>query len=247
MARQLRKKMITRTAPLILLLLSLCLFLCCSSINSNTSELNSKQRQDVPDSIVDGKLFTMYFEMKNNPNSIVIDSAIALVDSMVYTYKSDDRVRFKYVLQKIQFLILDNRLDAAIDVVKSDSSAVWEEIGGPYYQEIIGYRLTAMSAKSRNNMNLYKSSIKGALMLVEKYIAENQKEYSVFLQSGLSLQKGKYYITSQEYVYYSFLLYGIEEADRRLREYQELYSIPDSTIEQLKLLYNMDVMDFFPI
>ena len=201
----------------------------------------------MPDSIVDSKLLTMYFEMKNSPNSIVIDSAIALVDSMVYTYKSDDRVRFKYVLQKIQFLILDNRMDAAIDVVKSDSSAIWEEIGGPYYKEIIRYRLTAMSAKSKNNMNLYKSSIRSALMLVEKYTAENQKEYSGFLKSELSLQKGKYYITVQEFVYYSYLLYGKEETNRRLKEYQDLYNIPDSIIEQLKLLYDMDIMDFYPI
>ena len=138
-------------------------------------------------------------------------------------------------------------MDAAIDVVKSDSCATWEITGGPYYKDIIIYRLSAMSAKSKNNKSLYESGIKSVLMLVEKYIVENKKEYSYFLQNDLSKQKGKYYITVQEYVYYSYLLYGKDETDNRLKQYQELYGIPDNIIEQLKQLYNLDIMDFFPI
>ena len=168
-----------------ILLLSLFLFVCCAGANSSTAEQNSKQSQGMPDSLVDNKLLALFFEMKNNPSPVVLDSAIALADSMVYSYQNDDRVRFKYILQKIQFLILDNRMDAAIDVVKSDSCATWEITGGPYYKDIIIYRLSAMSAKSKNNKSLYESGIKSVLMLVEKYIVENKKEYSYFLQNDL--------------------------------------------------------------
>ena len=230
------------------MLLSIFSFICCSSKNSARSEeIRSKQSQDIPDSLVDEKLLALFFEMKDNPNTTILDSAVSLADSMADIYMDDERAHFKYVLQKIQFLVLGKQMDSAIDIIKRDNCSMWNKTGGPYFKDILKCRILAMSEMSKNNMHLYKTHIKEALQFVEKYITENRKEYISFLYNDLPHHKGKYYVTIQEYIYYSYLLYGEDEADRRLKEYQELYNIPENNIEQLKLLYKMDIMDFFPM
>ena len=124
---------------------------------------------------------------------------------------------------------------------------MWEIMGGPYFKTILEHRLLAMSAKKNNDQQLYEANIKEALKLVEKYISENKDEYVLFLKNGLQHQRGKYLITTQEYIYYSYLLYGKDRADKILEEYQDLYGISENAIEQLKLLYYMDITEFYPL
>lgn len=122
----------------------------------------------------------------------------------------------------------------------------WEIVGGPYYKDILRYRLFAMKAKDNNDTCLYRENIKKALCLVEKYISENEEEYASFIRKGMKGQNGRFLLTIKEYVYYSYLLYGQEEADKRLMMYKEKYQLNKDDISQLRQLYNLDIMDFVP-
>ena len=112
----------------------------------------------------------------------------------------------------------------------------------------------SMERLGRDNADLFwihvpnnlEANIMEALKLVEKYISDNKEEYVLFLRNDLQHQRGKYIITTQEYIYYSYLLYGKDRSNKILEEYQDLYHIPENAIEQLKLLYHMDIMDFYP-
>jgi hypothetical protein len=103
-----------------------------------------------------------------------------------------------------------------------------------------------MKAKDNNDTCLYRENIKKALCLVEKYISENEEEYASFIRKGMKGQNGRFLLTIKEYVYYSYLLYGQEEADKRLMMYKEKYQLNKDDISQLRQLYNLDIMDFVP-
>ena len=197
-------------------------FLSCCGKNTTTFGPANEHSQRIPDSIADKKLLSLYFDAEN------------------------DKIYMKYMLQKIQFLVLYNDTNSAIDVIEGDSCNMWETIGGPYYKKILEHRILAMSAKIKNDQQLYEANIMEALKLVEKYISDNKEEYVLFLRNDLQHQRGKYIITTQEYIYYSYLLYGKDRSNKILEEYQDLYHIPENAIEQLKLLYHMDIMDFYP-
>lgn len=221
-------------------------FLSCCGKNTTTFGPANEHSQRIPDSIADKKLLSLYFDAKNNHHVTTLNSALALADSMACAYKENDKIYMKYMLQKIQFLVLYNDTNSAIDVIEGDSCNMWETIGGPYYKKILEHRILAMSAKIKNDQQLYEANIMEALRLVEKYISDNKEEYVLFLRNDLQHQRGKYIITTQEYIYYSYLLYGKDRSNKILEEYQDLYHIPENAIEQLKLLYHMDIMDFYP-
>ena len=65
-------------------------------------------------------------------------------------------------------------------------------------------------------------------------------------RKGMKGQNGRFLLTIKEYVYYSYLLYGHEEADKRLMMYKEKYQLNKDDISQLRQLYNLDIMDFVP-
>lgn len=229
----------------LLFLLPFLLFMSCSTKNTTSLGQETENSQEIPDTIVDAKLLSLYFDAKNTSNATTLNSAIVLADSMIYTYKDNEKVHIKYVLQKILFLTLYNEIESAIDVIKGDSCSMWETIGGPYYKTILEHRILAMSAKNNNDQQLYEANIKEALKLVEKFISDNKDEYVLFLRNDLQHQRGKYLISTQEYIYYTYLVYGIDRANKILEEYQNLYHISDYVIEQLKRLYDMDIMDFY--
>ena len=229
----------------LLFLLLFLLFMSCSTKNTTALGLEAEYSQEVPDTIVDAKLISLYFDAKNTSNVTTLNSAIVLADSMIYVYKDNEKVHIKYILQKILFLTLYNETESAIDVIKGDSCSMWETIGGPYYKKILEHRILAMSAKNNNDQQLYEANIMEALNLVEKYILENKDEYVIFLKNDLQHQRGKFIITTQEYIYYTYLVYGIDRANKILEEYQDLYHISDYDIEQLKQLYSMNIMDFY--
>lgn len=231
----------------LILILPFLLFMSCSSKNPTALGQETEHSQEIPDTIVDAKLISLYFDAKNTSNVTTLNSAIVLADSMIYVYKDNEKVHIKYILQKILFLTLYNEMESAIDIIKGDSCNMWEVIGGPYFKTILEHRLLAMSAKINNDQQLYEANIMEALKLVEKYISDNKDEYVLFLKNDLQHLRGKYIITTEEYIYYSYLLYGKDKADKILEEYQDLYHIPDDVIEQLKLLYDRDIANFDPI
>ena len=138
-------------------------------------------------------------------------------------------------------------MDSAIDIIQKDSCVWWEKMGGPYYKRILEHRILAMKAKANNDTTRYRGNIKEALRLVEKYIVENEDGLISFLKTKEQDQRGPFVIIFQEYIYYSYLLYGQEEANNRLREYREKYKVNEGYLNQLKLLYKLDIMDFMPI
>ena len=208
------------------------LFLCCSNKQSITKEKESNQIQNTKDSIVDARLF--------------LDTAMNVIDSMLFVNKDNSIKQIKYAIQKIQFYTLVNRMDSAVSFIMHNNSMKWEIVGGPYYKDILRYRLFAMKAKDNNDTCLYRENIKKALCLVEKYISENEEEYASFIRKGMKGQNGRFLLTIKEYVYYSYLLYGQEEADKRLMMYKEKYQLNKDDISQLRQLYNLDIMDFVP-
>ena len=228
----------------LILLLPFLLFMSCSSKNSTALGQETEHPQEIPDTIVDAKLLSLYFDAKNTSKATTLNTAIVLADSMIDAHKDNDKVHIKYILQKILFLTLYNEMESAIEALKGDSCNMWEIMGGPYFKTILEHRILAMSAKNINDQQLYEANIMEALKLVEKYISDNKDEYVLFLKNDLQHQRGKYIITTQEYIYYSYLLYGKERTDKILEEYQDLYHISDSVIEQLKQLYYRDIMDF---
>ena len=227
----------------ILLFILSFVFLCCSNRPSSTQE-DSYQIHD--DSIVDAKLLSLYFEVKRDPSSSYIDSAMNVIDSMLYENRNKEEKQVKYAIQKVLFLTLVNKMDSAVSFVTKDKSVKWELLGGPYFKNILKYRLLAMKAKENNDTCLFKDHIKEALGLVEKYISENEEEYASSVRKTIQEQKGKYLLTIHEHIYYTFLLYGQEEADKRLMMYQEKYQVDKESISQLRQLYDLDIMDFDP-
>ena len=207
---------------------------------------NDEEQREV-DSIVDSKLILLYFKAKDHPDSTFADSAILLADSMLYVYKDNEFKHIKYNLQKVLFLTTTNRMDSAIDIIQKDSCVWWEKMGGPYYKRILEHRILAMKAKANNDTTRYRDNIKEALRLVEKYIVENEDGLISFLKTKEQDQRGPFVIIFQEYIYYSYLLYGQEEANNRLREYREKYKVNEDYLNQLKLLYKLDIMEFIPI
>ena len=206
--------------------------------------MQNDEEQGYVDSIVDSKLILLYFKAKDHPDSTFADSAIALADSMLYVYKESGSKHLKYAFQKILFLTTTNRMDSAIDLLQKDSCVWWEKMGGPYYKRILEHRILAMKAKANNNTTQYKENIREALRLIEKYISENEAEYISFLKTKQQDQRGPFVTISMEYIYYTCLLYGQEEADRIIRTYKENYNVDDEFINLLKLTYNHDIMEF---
>ena len=232
----------------IVLLLLVFVFLCCSNTSPVAHEMQSVEDQRDVDSIVDYKLILLSFKAKEYPDSTFADSAILLADSMLHVYKDSEFKHIKYTLQKVSFLTMTNRMDLAIDLIQKDSCTMWEKMGGPYYKRILEHRILAMKAKASNDATRYKENIKEALLLVEKHIAENEEEYISFLKTKEQDQRGPFVIIFQEYIYYSYLLYGQNEADKRLNTYKENYNIDEEYINLLKkLLYNQDIMEFWPV
>ena len=231
----------------IFLLILVCVFLCCSNSSPVANEMQNDEEQREVDSIVDSKLILLYFKAKEHPDSTFADSAISLADSMLYVYKDNEFKHIKYNLQKVLFLTTTNRMDSAIDIIQKDSCVWWEKMGGPYYKRILEHRILAMKAKANNDTTRYRGNIKEALRLVEKYIVENEDGLISFLKTKEQDQRGPFVIIFQEYIYYSYLLYGQEEANNRLREYREKYKVNEGYLNQLKLLYKLDIMDFMPI
>lgn len=225
----------------------ICFFLCCSNKLPVTVESTNYQDLEGTDSIVDTKLLYLYFKSKSEPDSSYSDSAICIIDSMLYMYKNNENRHFKYALQKIHFLTLASHVDCAINFIEEDSCMIWEKVGGPYYKEILKHRLLAMNAKKNRDTILYRKNLQEALGLVEKYISENEQDYIAFLREGLSESRGKFLITSMEYIYFSYLLYGEKEADKRLNAYHERYQINEESLLQFRMLYSLDIMDFMPI
>ena len=228
---------------LLLLMLSF-VFLCCSNRHSATQEDDNYRIHN--DSIIDAKLLSLYFEVKRDPCSSYIDSAMNVIDSMLYENRNKEEKQVKYAIQKVLFLTLVNKMDSAVSFVTKDKSVKWEMLGGPYFKDILKYRLLAMKAKENNDTCLFKDHIKEALGLVEKYISENEEEYASSLRTSIQEQNGKYLLTINEHIYYTFLLYGQEEADKRLMMYQEKYKLSEDEISQLRQLYNLEIMDFEP-
>lgn len=222
------------------------LFLCCSNKQSITKEKESNQIQNTKDSIVDARLMSLYFKVKGNSSRVFLDTAMNVIDSMLFVNKDNSIKQIKYAIQKIQFYALVNRMDSAVSFIMHNNSMKWEIVGGPYYKDILRYRLFAMKAKDNNDTCLYRENIKKALCLVEKYISENEEEYASFIRKGMKGQNGRFLLTIKEYVYYSYLLYGQEEADKRLMMYKEKYQLNKDDISQLRQLYNLDIMDFVP-
>lgn len=232
----------------IFILISVCAFLCCSNTSPVVHEMENGEEQKDADSIVDYKLILLSFKTKDNPNSTFADSAISLIDSMLHVYKDRDDKHIKYTLQKVLFLTITNRMDSAVDLIQKDSCTMWEKMGGPYYKRILEHRILAMKAKANNDATRYKENIKEALLLVEKYIAENEDVYISFLKTKEQDQRGPFVIIFQEFIFYSYLLYGQDEADRRLNTCKENFNVDDEYINFLKdLLYNQDIMEFWPV
>ena len=232
----------------LLLLILVCAFLCCSNTSPVTHEMQNSEEQREVDSIVDSTLLFLYFKAKDYPDSTFADSAISLTDSMLYVYKESESKHLKYAFQKILFLTTTNRMDSAIDILQKDSCVWWEKMGGPYYKRILEHRILAMKAKVNNDTTQYKENIKEALQLVEKYISENEEEYISFLKTKHQDQRGPFVVIFQGYIYYSYLLYGQEEADKILKTYKDNYQVGEEYINWLKgFLYKTDIMEFSPV
>ena len=215
-------------------------FSCSLSASSEGKILNSSEYTD---SIVDMRLMTYYFDMKINHSSETANTALLLIDSLLHVYREDDFKHAKYSMQKIQFLYMNNCVPEAIAFLENDTCKMWQKIGGPYYKQILVNRLLAMSAYSQNDTVAYKKYLSDILSLVEKYISENKDEYAKFMKEDINHLKGKYIVTATEYIYYSYLVYGKEEADKRIREYEKLYYIDKATADYLRDLYDLDFME----
>lgn len=189
------------------------------------------------------RLMTYYFDMKINHSSETANTALLLIDSLLHVYREDDFKHAKYSMQKIQFLYMNNCVPEAIAFLENDTCKMWQKIGGPYYKQILVNRLLAMSAYSQNDTVAYKKYLSDILSLVEKYISENKDEYAKFMKEDINHLKGKYIVTATEYIYYSYLVYGKEEADKRIREYEKLYCIDKATADCLRDLYDLDFME----
>lgn len=228
----------------IILLIFAFAFLCCSNTSPVAHEMRNDEEQGYVDSIVDSTLLFLYFKAKDYPDSTFADSAISLTDSMLYVYKESEFKHLTYAFQKVLFLTMTKQMDSAIDLIQKDSCVWWEKMGGPYYKRILEHRILAMKAKANNDTTQYKENIREALRLIEKYISENEEEYISFLKTKQQDQRGPFVTISMEYIYYTCLLYGQEEADRIIRTYKENYNVDDEFINLLKLTYNHDIMEF---
>ena len=220
---------------------------CFSCSLSASSESKAPKTSEYTDSIADMRLMTYYLDMKRNHSSRTADTALFLVDSLLHIYKDDNFKHAKYSMQKILFLYMNNCVSDAVDYLKNDTCKIWEKLGGPYYKQILEKRLLAMSAYSQNDTVAYKKYISGILSLVEKYISENEEEYTIFMKEDIKHLRGKFLVTAIEYIYYSYLIYGQEEADKRIREYERLYHIDKATADWLKDLYDLDFMETLSI
>ena len=232
----------------IILLIFAFAFLCCSNTSPVAHEMQNKKVQTDVDSIVDSKLILLYFKAKDHPDSTFADSAISLADSMLYVYKESEFKHLTYAFQKVLFLTMTKQMDSAIDLIQKDSCVWWVKMGGPYYKRILEHRILAMKAKANNDTTQYKENIREALRLIEKYISENEEEYISFLKTKQQDQRGPFVTISMEYIYYTCLLYGQEEADKILKTYKDNYQVGEEYINWLKgFLYETDIMEFSPV
>lgn len=135
----------------LILMLSFLLFVFCSCKKTTALGQEIEHSQGMPDSLVDAKLLSLYFDAKNTSNATTLNAAIVLADSMIYAHKDNEKVHIKYILQKILFLTLYNKTKSAVDVIKGDSCSMWEIIGGPYFKTILEHRILAMSAKNKES------------------------------------------------------------------------------------------------
>ncbi len=215
---------------------------CKSSIKSHPSS----STYNYEDSLVDEKLLAWHFAASSPKGEIYADSAIALADSMIHKYPADSQKQLKYILQRMNFLILKKKYEEAISVMYKSDNKKWD-IGGVYFKDILKYRILAMQAKELNDERKYKEALNNALSLTKKYISENQKEYDACIATELRTQKGKYIVVTYQYVFYNYLLYGKEATDNIIEDMKVKYDLNESAIESLKNKYYAEIDVFYII
>jgi hypothetical protein len=217
-------------------------FACKSSIKNDSNSSTFIYE----DSLVDEKLLAWHFAVNSPEGKIYADSAIAVADSMILHYSANNQKQLKYILQKMNFLILKKEYEEAISVMSRSSDKLWN-FGGEYFKDIFKYRILAMKAKEANNDTEYKDALKNALSLVKKYISNNQKEYDACIAVELSNQRGKYIIVTYQYVFYHFLLYGKETTDKLIESMRIKYNLHRDVIELLRNEYFAKIEEFYII
>lgn len=226
----------------------LCAFLIVpfSCSNSVVKSSQNSSTGSYEDSIVDERLLSWYFLAQEKNGTIYADSAIALADSMIHKYPADSQKQLKYILQRMNFLILKKKYEEAISVMYKSDNKKWD-IGGVYFKDILKYRILAMQAKELNDERKYKEALNNALSLTKKYISENQKEYDACIATELRTQKGKYIVITYQYVFYNYLLYGKEATDNIIEDMKVKYDLNESAIESLKNKYYAEIDVFYII